>query len=128
MNEQTANRKNIEAHIIAKTWKNTAYKEELLSNPKLVYEKELNTEFSPEINVEVLEEDSKTFYFVLPVCPEISELSEEQLEAIAGGGWKAVGSAVAENIDKVGEQVKKSYNNAKDFGAEAFRASRGGCE
>ena len=88
MKEQTEqkSRQQIEAHIIAKAWKDEAYKEELLSNPKSVYERELNVQFSPEVNVQVLEEDSQTFYFVLPVCPEVNELSEEQLEAIAGGG------------------------------------------
>lgn len=88
MDEQTEqkSRQEIEAQIVTKAWKDSTYKEELLSNPKFVYERELNIQFSSEVNVQVLKEDSQTFYFVLPVCPEVNELSEDQLEAIAGGG------------------------------------------
>lgn len=88
MNEQTEqkSRQQIEAHIVAKAWKDAAYKEDLLNNPKSAYEKELNSEFFSEVDVQVMEEDSQTIYFVLPTCPEVNELSEEQLEVIAGGG------------------------------------------
>lgn len=80
-------RKEIEAHITAKAWKDETYKQELLSNPKAIIEKEFGIHFSEEVNLQVLEENPNTLYFVLPMSPMAAtqELSEEQLEEVAGG-------------------------------------------
>jgi hypothetical protein len=125
MNEQTRIRKDIEAHIIAKAWKDPSYKQELLSNSKFVLEKEFNTQFPLEVNVKVLEENPQALYFVLPLCPEISDLSEEQLEAIAGG--IGINIDIKGAIDDVTEAVGDAYNTTKDFGANVYRAAKGGC-
>lgn len=109
MNEQTEqrSRQEIEAHIIAKAWKNEAYKQELLNNSKAVIEQEFGLQLADDINVQVVEEDADSLYLVLPMQPDSSteELSEDQLEAVAGGrgigglvkavknGGKAVGDA-----------------------------------
>jgi Nitrile hydratase, alpha chain len=89
MNEQTPakTRREIEAHIIAQAWKDETYKQELLSNPKAVFEREFGVQLPAEANVCVHEENVTNFYFVLPMRPNLSgaELSDEQLEAIAGG-------------------------------------------
>ena len=90
--QQSQTRKDIEAHIIAKAWKDEAYKQELLTNPQAVLSREFGVEFPQEVQIQVLEENSTSLYFVLPMSPmEITEeLSEEQLEAVAGGynrGW-----------------------------------------
>ncbi len=99
MNEQTQpqTRKEIEAHIIAKAWKDEAYKQELLSNPKAVIEREFNIQLPAQINVQVMEEKPTSLYFVVPMRPEIAgqEISEEQLQAIAGGGISTKVAAVA---------------------------------
>ncbi|MBD2243787.1 NHLP leader peptide family RiPP precursor [Nostoc sp. FACHB-888] len=81
------NRKDIEAHIIAQAWKNEVYKQELLSNSKAVIAREFNVQLPAEVNVRVLEENPTTLYFVLPIRPNLSgsELSDAQLEAVAGG-------------------------------------------
>lgn len=76
-----------------------------------MYERELNIQFSPEVNVQVLEEDFKTLYFVLPACPEIDELSEEHLEAIAGGKAGPYDTSGRENRRRV---AKKIYKVVKD--------------
>ncbi|MCW5315519.1 NHLP leader peptide family natural product precursor [Nostoc sp. KVJ3] len=85
--EQAQTRKDIEARIIARAWKDEAYKQELLTNPKAVIEREFGVEFPTEVNVQALEENSTSLYFVLPISrvAVAQELSEEQLEAIAGG-------------------------------------------
>lgn len=89
MSEQTSpqTRKEIEAHIIAQAWKDEAYKQELLSNSKAVIEREFGVQLPAGMNVRVMEEDSTNLYFVLPARPNLSnaELSEEQLETVAGG-------------------------------------------
>ena len=79
-------RKDIEAQIIAKTWLDRAYKQELLENPKAVVSREFGAEVPADITIKVIEEDAKTLYLVLPMKPPVGELSEEQLEAVAGGG------------------------------------------
>ncbi|MDZ8106187.1 MAG: NHLP leader peptide family RiPP precursor [Nostoc sp. DedQUE12a] len=89
--EQAQTRQDIEARIIAKAWKDEAYKQELLTNSKAVIEREFGVEFPADVNVQVLEENSTSLYFVLPVSPIaiIQELSEQELEAIAGGkDWR----------------------------------------
>ncbi|MBC6430117.1 NHLP leader peptide family natural product precursor [Nostoc sp. HG1] len=89
MSEQTSKRtrKDIEAHITAQAWRDEAYKQELFSNSKAVIEREFNVQLPAEISVQVLEENSTTIYFIVPVRPNLSqELTEEQLETVAGGG------------------------------------------
>jgi len=85
--EQAQTRQDIEARIIAKAWKDEAYKQELLSNPKAIIEREFGVEFPADVNVQVLEENPTSLHFVLPISPVsiAQELSQEQLEAIAGG-------------------------------------------
>ncbi|MBD2243786.1 NHLP leader peptide family RiPP precursor [Nostoc sp. FACHB-888] len=99
MTEQSTQRtrKDIEAHIIAQSWKDEAYKQQLLSNPKPVIEREFGVQLPSEVNVRVLEENPTTLYFVLPIRPNLSEveLSDAQLEAVAGGVIPALVGSVA---------------------------------
>ncbi len=94
MSEQTTprTRQDIEAHMIAQAWKDDAYKQELLSNPKAVIGREFGVLLPEKMTIQVLEENPNTLYFVLPVRPDLSstELSEEQLEAVAGGATIAL--------------------------------------
>ncbi|MBO3458666.1 NHLP leader peptide family RiPP precursor [Aetokthonos hydrillicola Thurmond2011] len=85
--EKEKTRKDFEATIIAKAWKDEAYKQELLSNPKAVIGREFGVEFSEEVQVNIKVEDPNNLYFVLPTEPDFSnvELTHEQLEAAAGG-------------------------------------------
>lgn len=126
MNEPTKTRREIEAHIITQTWKDEAYKQELFINPKAVIEREFGTQFPSQVNVQVLEENPTTFYLVLPQHPGTSdmELSEEQLEAIAGGGWNI---DIKGTLQDIGEGISSAYDTVQDLGAEAYRAAKGGC-
>ena len=91
--EQAQTRQDIEARIIAKAWKDEAYKQELLTNPQAVLSREFGVNFPEQVKIQVLEENSSSLYFVLPMSPMTiaAELSEEQLEVIAGGTWEAGG-------------------------------------
>ncbi|MDF5733224.1 MAG: NHLP leader peptide family RiPP precursor [Rhizonema sp. PD38] len=94
MSEQTSqlqSRQEIESQLILKVLKDEAFKQELISNPKAVYARELGQHIPERINIQVLEETSNTLYLVIPRSPadaEVTEeLSEQALEAIAGGWW-----------------------------------------
>jgi len=86
MDKQVISRKEFETGIIAKTWKNSAFKQELFSNPKGVYERELGQSLPQNLHIHVVEEDANNFYLVVPSKPQvIEELSDEALKAVAGG-------------------------------------------
>lgn len=62
-------RQEFEADLVAKAWKDKAFKQELLSNPKATLTKEFGTPIPNNIEVRVLEENPNTLYIVLPVEP-----------------------------------------------------------
>lgn len=81
-------RREFESGLIAKTWKDEAFKQELISSPKAVIERELGQQLTEHLEIRVLEENSNTLYLVLPRSPQVTEeLSDEALEVIAGGGF-----------------------------------------
>jgi len=84
---QGRSRKDVEAQIIAKAWSDEAFMEELRTNPRAAIEKELGMELPEDAKVEVHVEsaEDKTFHLVIPSKPTSDELSDEQLEAAAGG-------------------------------------------
>jgi hypothetical protein len=115
MNEkaQPRSRQEIEAQIIAKVWRDEAYKQELLNNPKAVIERELGRPLNnPNANLQILEENVNQFYFVLPMKPNLSEveLNEEQLESVAGG-WPGQGviTEIREAGKGLGEAISQNW-------------------
>ncbi|MGL5942257.1 MAG: NHLP leader peptide family RiPP precursor, partial [Waterburya sp.] len=75
------NRREFEANLITKAWKDEAFKQKLMSNPIVVYEEELGRKAPNNIEIQVLEETANITYLVIPKKPEGSEeLSEEALE------------------------------------------------
>lgn len=97
MSEETSQpttRHEFESSLIAKAWQSDEFKQELISDPKAVYARELGQEMPENLKIEVLEESADTVYLVLPRKPELptvdEELSEEALAAIAGGKWAIV--------------------------------------
>lgn len=89
--EDLKSRLSIEGGLISKAWKDEAFKQELLSNPKAVISRELGTQIPDNVEVKVLEETPTSLYLALPVKPSIGaegELSDEELEAVAGGSIK----------------------------------------
>ena len=70
--------------IIAKAWRDPAFKAELIANPAAALKAE-GMDVPVGMTVTVLENTDKQFHLVLPHQPT-GELSEDDLEAVAGGG------------------------------------------
>ena len=87
----------LQRYLIAKSWDDEAFKQELLSDPKGTLSKELEQQLPENVKVQVIEEEADTIYLLIPKKPNQpdieEELSEEALDAVAGGGsvvaaWK----------------------------------------
>lgn len=87
-NEPRMSRNELEASLYTKAWKDESFKRELINNPKTVIARELELSLRDDVEIRVLEETANNMYFVIPAKPQAQELSEEQLEAVAGG-WDA---------------------------------------
>jgi hypothetical protein len=84
-------RRDLEARIIAKAWKNPAYKQRLLADPKGTLQHEI-AEVDPSVSlptglqVHVHEEAPDTYHLVLPRNPKdiaLDEVLGDDLEAVA---------------------------------------------
>ncbi|GET37478.1 NHLP leader peptide family RiPP precursor [Microseira wollei] len=79
-----------ERQLIERALEDENFKQELLSNPKAVYARESGEEMPTDLEIEVIRETANKVYLVLPNNPaptttDEGELSEEALEAVAGG-------------------------------------------
>jgi hypothetical protein len=79
-------RRNLETRLIEKAWKDPAFKKEVVSDPKGMFEKYLGKKLPPELKIVVHEEDAHTLHFSIPPAPaNVGELNDDELERVAGG-------------------------------------------
>jgi hypothetical protein len=77
--------------VIVRAIEDDVFKQELVSQPHAAIERELGVTLPQGSELRVLEQEDNIRYLVLPMQPdslEGDELSEEELEAVAGGFWR----------------------------------------
>jgi len=82
------NRAQLESQLIVKAAADTAFREQLLANPRKAIASIIGKELPGEIEVTVFEETPNRLCLVLPPQPAPTgeiELSEADLEGVAGG-------------------------------------------
>jgi Nitrile hydratase, alpha chain len=93
MPEQTS-RREFELQLIEKAWKDEAFRQALRSDPRGAVERVLGGKLPAGVQVKLVEETADTFYLVLPAIPDRAssgQLNDQQLGAVAGGGWTDAG-------------------------------------
>jgi hypothetical protein len=84
-------RRDFEARIVAKAWKDDAFRQQLVSDPKGTLAREMGIEKLPDnITVRVIEESPTEYVLILPPHPRekgAGELSDADLAEVAGGGF-----------------------------------------
>jgi len=82
-------RKDLEFYLIAKSFEDELFKQDLLSNPKAIVEQELGITLPEEIEINVLEETENILYIVLPGNP-YNGIPESELKTSLGMSYEDV--------------------------------------
>jgi Nitrile hydratase, alpha chain len=79
-------RRDLETALIEKCWKDPGFKKQIVSDPKGMLERHTGQRMPPEVKIFIHEEDANTLHFSIPPSPaNLTELSDEELERVAGG-------------------------------------------
>ena len=83
-------RAEMERRLIERSLQDESFRQRLLQDPRAAVEEELGTRLPEGVRVTAVEESAQTIDLVLPSASPLgeegSELSDQDLEAVAGGG------------------------------------------
>ena len=86
MATQVATRRDLETALIEKSRKDPEFKRKVVSDPKGMLEEHTGQKLPSQVKIFIHEEDANTLHFSIPAPPaNFSELSDDQLEKVAGG-------------------------------------------
>jgi hypothetical protein len=86
MEAEATTRRDLETALIERCWKDPAFKKAVLSDPKGMLEQHLGQKLPTQLRILIHDEDANTLHFTLPPAPSnLTELSDEDLERVAGG-------------------------------------------
>ena len=74
-----------QSKLIEKAMQDPAFRAKLVADPKAVIEKELGRKLPDGVSVRVLEDSASAVHLVLPPAPAKGQLSDAELESVAGG-------------------------------------------
>jgi Nitrile hydratase, alpha chain len=84
-------RAELERRLIQRSLQDEDYRQQLLSEPRAIIEREIGAQLPERVRVVVVEETADTIYLVLPsdspYVGEGGELSDEAIESLSGAGW-----------------------------------------
>jgi Nitrile hydratase, alpha chain len=105
----------MERRLVQRSLEDEDFRQRLLDDPTAAVEQELGSPLPEGVEVRVVEESPQTIYLVLPSASAVGEggeLSDEELEAVAGGalGNKSAYqlAATADSLVGLGPEVEGS--------------------
>ena len=89
-------RAEMERTLVQRSLEDEDFRQRLLDDPKGTIEQELGSQVPESVEVRVVEESADTIYLVLPLASAVGEggeISDRQLDAVAGGGGDTEGGS-----------------------------------
>lgn len=84
--QPTLTRRNLETALIEKCWKDADFKKRVVSDPKGMLEHHIGRKLPAQLKIVIHEEDVNTLHFSIPPTPSnVTELSDDDLDQVAGG-------------------------------------------
>jgi hypothetical protein len=77
----------VKADLVNKAWTDDAFRAQLTANPREVLSA-YGAQIPPGVDIEVMEDGSDKWHFVLPAAPEEGEISDSDLMGANGGTTK----------------------------------------
>ena len=109
-------RRELDEKIIARAWTDDEFRRKFAADPKGQFEAHLGTTLPDSLKMTVHEETPDSLHFVIPQKPpqNLDELSDEDLERVAGGATPLIIYTIGQTI--VVSLMSASLASATDWG------------